>query len=106
MDDRLLHYQQPTTPSTGGFSGYGILAFVAAVVGLSVMALAGAHRLPDSLEPLVIACVAFCAGVTFFGILLAAMDRRNWRTLMWLGIAVGGAASLLFVAVTGGYIRL
>ena len=108
MNDRLLHYHQPSTPRPQGFSRYGTVAATAAVVGVllyTVATLSRNTRGLEPLEPLVFACIAFCAGVAFFGFLLAAMDRRNWRTLMWIGIGVVSLAVAGFVGITNGFLR-
>jgi len=107
VDDRLLHYQQPTTPRAQGFSRYGTVGASAAAAGIILVGFASLTRFHgrlEPLEPLVFACIVFCAGVAVFGFLLAAMDRRNWRTLMWIGIAIASLGAAGFIGVTNGFL--
>jgi len=105
VDDRLLRYQEPSTPPPHtGFSRYGMVATAAAVIAVSLVGYLGTRqRVPETLAFLILGFIAFCAGVAFFGCILAAMDRRNWRTLMWLGFSIAAAAVLVFGASTAGY---
>jgi hypothetical protein len=108
VDDRLLDYEQPSTPRPPGFSRYGTVGAAAAGVGIVLAVFASLSRFTgrlEPLEPLVFVCIVFCAGVAVFGFLLAAMDRRNWRTLMWVGIGVVSLAIAGYVGVTNGYLR-
>ena len=105
MDDRLLHYHEPSTPPQGrGFSRYGTTATCAALVGAALGVLTLAYRLPQALDPLIAGCVIFCAGVAVVGWILAAIDRANWRPLFWVAVVVAAIGIFAF-GVSTGFIR-